>query len=86
MLGEASTTEIAKNKNAQGFIENKQAANSTLLQSARTKRLYARRVEQHHEGCHSDKSVNSSYEILQGYILSRLLNIWANSATYEYKA
>lgn len=26
MLGEASTTEIAKNKNAQGFIENKQAA------------------------------------------------------------
>ncbi|MEK7458767.1 MAG: Bro-N domain-containing protein [Patescibacteria group bacterium] len=26
MLGEASTTEIAKNKDAQGFIENKQAA------------------------------------------------------------
>ena len=26
MLGEASTTEIAKNKNAQGFIENKKAA------------------------------------------------------------
>ena len=26
MLGEASTTEIAKNKNAQGFIENKEAA------------------------------------------------------------
>ncbi len=26
MLGEASTTEIAKNKNSQGFIENKQAA------------------------------------------------------------
>ncbi len=26
MLGEASTTEIAKNKNAQGFSENKQAA------------------------------------------------------------
>jgi hypothetical protein len=26
MLGEASTTEIAKNKNAQGFVENKQAA------------------------------------------------------------
>lgn len=26
MLGEASTTEIAKNKNAQGFIQNKQAA------------------------------------------------------------
>jgi len=26
MLGEASTTEIAKNKNAQGFVENKKAA------------------------------------------------------------
>ena len=26
MLGEASTTEIAKNKNAQGFVENKRAA------------------------------------------------------------
>ena len=26
MLGEASTTEIAKNKNAQGFIQNKTAA------------------------------------------------------------
>lgn len=26
MLGEASTTEIAKNKNAQGFIENHKAA------------------------------------------------------------
>ena len=26
MLGEASTTEIAKNKDAQGFIENKTAA------------------------------------------------------------
>jgi len=26
MLGEASTTEIAKNKNAQGFGQNKQAA------------------------------------------------------------
>ena len=26
MLGEASTTEITKNKNAQGFTENKQAA------------------------------------------------------------
>lgn len=26
MLGEASTTEIAKNKNTQGFIENKRAA------------------------------------------------------------
>jgi uncharacterized membrane protein len=26
MLGEASTTEIAKNKNAQGFIENQKAA------------------------------------------------------------
>jgi len=26
MLGEASTTEIAKNKNAQGFFENKMAA------------------------------------------------------------
>ncbi len=26
MLGEASTTEIAKNKNAQGFVENKFAA------------------------------------------------------------
>jgi len=26
MLGEASTTEIAKNKNAQGFSQNKQAA------------------------------------------------------------
>jgi hypothetical protein len=26
MLGEASTTEIAKNKNARGFIENKKAA------------------------------------------------------------
>ena len=26
MLGEASTTEIAKNKDAQGFSENKQAA------------------------------------------------------------
>ena len=25
MLGEASTTEIAKNKNAQGFIENQKA-------------------------------------------------------------
>ena len=28
MLGEASTTEIAKNKNARGFIENKKAARS----------------------------------------------------------
>ena len=28
MLGEASTTEIAKNKDAQGFVENKQAAKS----------------------------------------------------------
>ena len=28
MLGEASTTEIAKNKNAQGFIENRKAANA----------------------------------------------------------
>jgi len=27
MLGEASTTEITRNKNAQGFIENKDAAN-----------------------------------------------------------
>ena len=26
MLGEASTTEIAKNKNAQGFVENRKAA------------------------------------------------------------
>jgi hypothetical protein len=26
MLGEASTTEIAKNKNAQGFVENQKAA------------------------------------------------------------
>lgn len=26
MLGEASTTEIAKNKNAKGFVENKKAA------------------------------------------------------------
>jgi hypothetical protein len=26
MLGEASTTEIAKNKNAQGFVENHKAA------------------------------------------------------------
>jgi len=26
MLGEASTTEIAKNKDAQGFVENKKAA------------------------------------------------------------
>ncbi len=26
MLGEASTTEIAKNKNAQGFMENHKAA------------------------------------------------------------
>ena len=26
MLGEASTTEIARNKNAQGFSENRQAA------------------------------------------------------------
>ena len=26
MLGEASTKEIAKNKNAKGFVENKQAA------------------------------------------------------------
>jgi hypothetical protein len=28
MLGEASTTEIAKNKNAQGFVENQKAANA----------------------------------------------------------
>ena len=27
MLGEAATTEITQNKNAQGFIENKDAAN-----------------------------------------------------------
>jgi len=37
MLGEASTTEIAKNKDAQGFVENKQAANlgGTVAGSAR---------------------------------------------------
>jgi len=37
MLGEASTTEIAKNKNAQGFGENKQAAKEggTVAGSAR---------------------------------------------------
>lgn len=37
MLGEASTTEIAKNKNAQGFIENKKAAFSggTIAGNAR---------------------------------------------------
>ena len=37
MLGEASTTEIAKNKDAQGFIENKQAAKlgGTVAGSAR---------------------------------------------------
>ena len=31
MLGEASTTEIAKNKNAQGFGQNKQAAKEAVL-------------------------------------------------------
>lgn len=37
MLGEASTTEIAKNKNAQGFIENHKAANAggTVARNAR---------------------------------------------------
>jgi hypothetical protein len=37
MLGEASTTEIAKNKDAQGFVENKQAAKlgGTVAGSAR---------------------------------------------------
>ncbi|MBI2074829.1 MAG: hypothetical protein HYT83_03280 [Candidatus Levybacteria bacterium] len=45
MLGEASTTEIAKNKNAQGFIQNKTAASQGGAVAGNARKELEKKVE-----------------------------------------
>lgn len=45
MLGEASTTEIAQNKNAQGFTENKRVAQEGGVWLGRRAKIWRKKVE-----------------------------------------
>ena len=71
MLGEASTTRIARNKDAQGFVENKKAANEG-----------GRIIRRKMEFCNLDAIISIGYRV-NSYQATQF-RIWATRTLKEY--